>query len=102
MLNALAARWRAASTSPVTQTGRPAITRGAGRPASAAALVIDGTMWLDSVDGPVIHVSVPPATEPASCSMRGASAAISTGGALVPGTLIWALAFHPVASTEAC
>ena len=37
------------------------------------------TMWLSIVAGPVIHNTVPSASRPASRSIRGASAASSTG-----------------------
>ena len=79
MENIWAARSRAPSGSPVTHTGSRHTTRGAGRPASAAAAVIAGTMWLSIVAGPVIHNTVPSASRPASRSIRGASAASSTG-----------------------
>ena len=74
------ARSRAASASSVTQIGSAANTSGAGRPAASAAAVIVGTVCDASVAGPVIHVTVPSATRPASCSIFGPSAAINTGG----------------------
>ena len=55
------ARSLAPSGSSVTQTGRRHTTRGAGRPALAAASVITGTMWSRTVAGPVIHSTVPSA-----------------------------------------
>ena len=42
--------------SPVTATGNATTTRGAGRPAAAAASRILGTMCSRSVRGPVTHV----------------------------------------------
>ena len=57
-----AAASRAAAASSVTQIGSPTTTRGAGRPASFAASVIDGTTCVSIVFGPVIHVIVPSAT----------------------------------------
>ena len=63
------------------------MTRGVSRPALSAAALIDGITWLSSVAGPVHHVSVPSATAPASSSMRGASAASTTGIGDEPGTV---------------
>ena len=54
-------------------------TRGAGRPAASAAAVILGTTWDSTVSRPVIHNTVPSATDPASSSIRGARAASRTG-----------------------
>ena len=51
----------------------------AARPSSAAAVIV-GTVCDASVAGPVIHVTVPSATVPASSSIFGPSAATSTGG----------------------
>ncbi len=43
-----------------------------------------GTVWLSRVAGPVIHVTVPSATVPASSSIFGPSAAMSTGNGVAP------------------
>lgn len=85
------ARSRAAAGSVVRQTGSPATTRGAGRPAAAVALVSTGTVWSASVAGPVIQVTVPSANSPAIRSMTGPRAATSSDGAAAPGTMIRAL-----------
>src|SRR6185437_12360438 len=74
------------STSLVTATGNATNTRGAGRPAAAAAAPIVGAMWSRTVAVPVIHVIVPSATVPASFSIADPSAATSTGGAAAPFT----------------
>src|SRR5687768_9140231 len=98
MANTLAARSRAPSASLVTHTGRLTATRGAGRPASSAALLIDGTMCDSTVAGPVIQVVVPSASEPASFSIVGARAATSTGGAgafTSSGAIVAALSVSP-------
>ena len=73
-------RSRASSRLPVTQIGSPAMTRGAGRPASAAAAVIWGTTWRSSVLGPVIHVTVPSESVPARRSIFGPRAATTRPG----------------------
>ena len=72
--------------------------RGAGRFAAAAALVIVGTVSSPSVTAPVIHVSVPSASVPASSSILGPSAATSTGHGVAPGMSIapFALTVSPV------
>ena len=51
----------------------------ASRPASSAACVIEGTTWSRRVFTPVIHVTVPSASAPATLSMTGPSAATTTG-----------------------
>ncbi len=79
-MNTRAAASRAASTSSVTQIGKPAAISGAGRPASAAASLIVGTVSDANVEAPVIHVIVPPHTAPASRNICGPSAASNTGG----------------------
>src|SRR6476469_5207194 len=79
-MNTRAATARAASTSSVTQIGKPATISGAGRPASSAASLIVGTVSDASVEAPVIQVIVPPHTAPASRNICGPSAASSTGG----------------------
>jgi hypothetical protein len=50
-------------------------------------------MWLATVSGPVIHRMVPSATVPARWSMRGASAASSTGTGCSLGALSVTSAF---------
>ncbi len=70
----------------VSTIGMPATTRGAGRPAAAAARCSVGTMCCASVRGPVIQVMVPSASSPAIPSITGPSAATSTGMAAAPGT----------------
>ena len=64
----------------MTQIGKPAAISGAGRPASAAASLIVGTVSEPSVEAPVIHVIVPPHVAPASRNICGPSAASNTGG----------------------
>src|SRR5262249_51795402 len=64
----------------VPATGKPATTRGSGRPASRAAARTPGPTCSASVRRPVIHVIVPSASAPAIRRMRGPSAPISTGG----------------------
>ena len=46
---------------------------------------MSGTICSSSVIGPVHQVMVPPATAPASSSIRGCSAASNTAGASAPG-----------------
>ena len=60
-------------------TGTPATMRGAGRPASVAALVMRGTTYSPMARSSAIQRIVPDACDPASRSITGASAAISTG-----------------------
>ena len=76
------------------------MTRGVSRPALSAAALIDGITWLSSVAGPVHHVRVPSATAPASSSIRGASAASTTGIGDEPGTVTWPRAVSVWPSTE--
>ena len=76
----------AASASSVTATGRPTTTRGFGRPAPSAALLMRGTMCVSRVFGPTIQVIVPSVISPAMRSITGASAAMSTGGGAGTGT----------------
>ena len=76
----------AASMSLVTVTGRATPTRGSGRPAASAAARMVGTMCSAMVPVPVIQVTVPSATVPASLSMTVPRAATRTGGAVAPGT----------------
>ena len=80
MANSLLTRSRAASTSAVTDTGSATAMRGAGRPAFSAAARMTGEMCDAIVWVPVIQVTVPSATRPASLSMVSPSAATSTGG----------------------
>ena len=63
----------------MTHTGSAHTTRGAGRPAAAAAAVIVGAMWVPMVAGPVIQVAVPSAMRPVTLSIWVPSAATSTG-----------------------
>ena len=60
-----------ASTSSVTQTGRPTPILGSGRPASAAAARMVGMTWDSMVAGPVIQVTVPAAIRPAMLQHGG-------------------------------
>ena len=85
MENTLAAAARAAPGSLVTQMGRMHTTRGLGRPAASAAAVMVGTMCERTVAGPVIHSTVPSAYSAASRSIRGPSAASSSGTGVGPG-----------------
>src|SRR4051812_8972837 len=96
----LAARSRAASASAVTHTGRLVTMRGAGRPARSAAAVIAGTVCSASVAGPVIRVTVPSVTVPASSSIFGPSAATSagTGGRSGTSSAAWVVIVSPSAS----
>src|SRR5438105_10783030 len=99
MANVRLAASLARSGSVVTATGRPTATRGAGRPASVAALAIEGTMCEARVAGPVIQVTVPSASSPASLSMVGPSAATRTGGASTltsNGAIVVALSVSPL------
>ncbi len=57
----------------------PATIRGAGLPASAAALLIFGAMCSPMAFSSAIHSEVPSACSPAICSITGPSAATSTG-----------------------
>src|SRR5438445_207764 len=85
-MNACAAAARAAATSFVTATGRPTTTRGAGRPAWAAASRMRGTVCSRIVLGPVIQVIVPSASRPVSASILGARAATRIAHGFPPGT----------------
>ena len=67
------------SSSSQTQTGMPATMRGAGRPAASAALVRWGTTWEPMARSSAIQRIVPSVRSPASCSIFGPRAAISTG-----------------------
>ena len=60
-------------------TGRPATTRGRGRPASSAAFVMRGTMWSPIARSSAIQRIVPDACSPATRSITGASAARRIG-----------------------
>src|SRR2546421_3884133 len=87
------------SASVVTEPGSPTATRGAARPASSAALVMVGTMCDAMVCGPVIQVTVPSASWPASLSMVGPRAATRTGGASTltsNGAIVVALMVSPL------
>src|ERR1039458_10728824 len=102
MANTSAALARAAAASVVTQIGRPTATRGSGRPASAAAARMVGTVWVSTVVGPVIQVMVPDAIRPAMPNMALPSAATSTGagGAVIPrGPKVEARSVSPVKDT---
>src|SRR5437867_6563839 len=85
-MNACAAAARAPATSFVTATGRPTTTRGAGRPAWAAASRMRGTVCSRIVFGPVIQVIVPSASRPVSASILGARAATRIAHGFPPGT----------------
>ena len=89
--NARPATSRAPSGSFVSAIGSAAITRGSDRPASLAAAAMVGTVWEASVLRPVIQVAVPSASVPATFSMRGPSAATTTGTCAAPAT--WSPAF---------
>ena len=71
---------RAAATSDVTQTGRPAMTRGELRCARAAESEMAGITCDRRVFGPVIQVTVPSDSRPASSSIFGPSAATTRLG----------------------
>ena len=73
------ARARVRSGRSVTATGIPTQTRGGGLPAAAAASCMRGITWYRRVLGPVIQVTVPSVRRPAISSIRGPSAAITTG-----------------------
>ena len=60
--------------------------RGSGRPASAAAWRIVGTVSSPSTFGPTHHVVVPSASAPVTRSICGPSAATRTTGRVAPGT----------------
>ena len=60
---------RAWALSSCTHTGRPTITRGAGRPAPPAAWAMRGAVRSAMVFLPTIHVTVPSATSPAALSI---------------------------------
>ena len=62
----------------MTHTGRAAITRGAGRPNSSAALVMVGMVWAASVTGPVHQVKVPSAIAAVTRNICSPSAATTT------------------------
>ena len=62
----------------VTQIGSELAICGAARPAAAAAALMMGTVCDASVAGPVIQVTVPSVTVPASLSICSPSAATST------------------------
>ncbi|GAA2852670.1 hypothetical protein GCM10010517_10390 [Streptosporangium fragile] len=59
--------------------------------------MMEGVTWSATVLGPVIHSTVPSAISPANLSMRGASAAMSTGRPRGPGVVSprWALRVSP-------
>ena len=61
------------------------MTRGASRPAAAAAAVRPGTMTSPIARGPPQVAIVPSASSPASRSMTGPRAASTTDGAVAPG-----------------
>ncbi len=86
--------------SAVTETGRATPMRGAGRPAFSAASRMTGEMCDAMVRIPVIQVTVPSATRPASLSMVSPKAATSTGGAAAPrnsrGAKAWVVMRSPV------
>ena len=60
--------------------------RGSGRPAFCAAARITGTMWVSSVEVPVIHVIVPSAKRPAKPNITGPRAATTSGTVPAPAT----------------
>ena len=84
----------APSTSFVRMIGMPATMRGAGLPASLAAFVSFGAMWLSIVFGPVIHRIVPSLYSPARRSITSPSAAITRPGFDASGTSSWPVTLY--------
>jgi hypothetical protein len=75
VLKRRAADSRPSASESHTAMGRPAMTRGVGRPAACAAAARRGTRYSPCVRTSPIHVMVPSARSPASRNINGAKAA---------------------------